>query len=108
MDECIKRAEKQGFFVDETLYTIFLRYQYIDINIFRNNLAIFKKQLKVKKEFYIDPVVVSDNGKSITMDNIEIGTHLKINMNNIKVMNFKDVTPNDIEYDVVKMPNHNL
>ncbi|WP_251861427.1 toll/interleukin-1 receptor domain-containing protein [Clostridium sp. Marseille-Q2269] len=108
MDECIKRAEKQGFFVDETFFAIFSRYQYMDINVFRNNLAIFKKQVEVKKEFFIAPAVVSDNNKTIEMDNIELGTHLKIKMDNIKFMNFEDVTKNDIEYSVVAMPNYAL
>lgn len=108
MDECIKRSEKQGFFVDETLYTVFSRYQYMDIDVFKNNLAIFKKQVEAKKEFFIAPAVVSDNNKSIEMDNIEFGVHLKIKMNNIKFMNFEDVTENDIEYSVVKIPNYNL
>lgn len=108
MDECIKRAEKQGFLMEETLYTVFSRYQYMDIDMFKNNLAIFKKQMEVKKEFFIAPAVVSDNNKRIVMDNIEFGTHLKIKMDNINFMNFEDVTQNDIEYSVVAMPNYAL
>ncbi|AGF57403.1 hypothetical protein B0P06_004301 [Clostridium saccharoperbutylacetonicum] len=108
IDKCIKRAEKQGFLMDETLFAVISRYQYMDINMFTNYLAIFKKQLEVKKEFYIVPAVVSNEDKEITMGNIEFGTHLKIKMNNIKFMNFEDVTENDIEYCVVKMPNYNL
>lgn len=108
MDECIKKAEKRGFLMDETLFTIISRYQYMDIDIFTNNLAIFKKQLETKKEFYIAPATVSSRDKTITMNNIEIGAHLKIKMNSIKFMNFEDVTENDIEYSVVKVPNYNL
>lgn len=108
MKECIKRAEKQGFFAGETLYSVVSRYQYMDIDVFSNNLAIFKKQVEAKKEFYIAPAVVSDNNKSITMNNIEFGIHLRIKMDNIKFMNFDYLTENDIEYCVVIMPNYNL
>ncbi|WP_455810072.1 toll/interleukin-1 receptor domain-containing protein [Clostridium butyricum] len=108
MDECIKRAEKQGFLIDETLFTVVSRYQYMDINIFNNNLAIFKKQLEIKKEFYIAPAVVNSEDKSISMENIEFGTHLRIKMNNIKFKQFEDLTENDIEYSVVMRPNYSL
>lgn len=105
IDECIKRAENQGCSVYETLFTVISRYQYMDIDVFRNNLSVFKKQLEINKEFYIAPAIVNNINKEITMDNIKVGTHLKIKMNKIKFMNFQDITENDIEYCVVKMPN---
>lgn len=105
IDECMKRAENQGCNAYETLFTVISRYQYMDIDVFRNNLSVFKKQLEINKEFYIAPAIVSNINKEITMDNIQIGTHLKIKMNKIKFMNFQDITENDIEYCVAKMPN---
>lgn len=108
MDECSTRAEKQGFLIDETLYSIISRYQYMDIDIFRNNLATFKKQVEMQKEFYIAPAVVSNVGEEVNMNNIEFGLHLKIKMNNIKFKKFEDITENDIEYSVVMLPNYDL
>lgn len=108
IDECVKRVEKQGLLVDDTFYTIISRYQYMDIDMFRNNLAILKKQLELKNQLYIVPAVVNDNDKEIIMNDIEFGTHLKIKIDNIKFINFEDITPNDIEYAVVKYPNADL
>ena len=53
MDESIKRAEKQGMKLDETLFFMVSRYQYMDIDMFNNNLAVFKKQLENKLEIYV-------------------------------------------------------
>lgn len=105
MKECIKRAEKQGMLIDETLYGVVSRYQYMDIDIFNNNLAIFKKQLESNKNFFIAPAVLVDKLETPTGGNIEIDTSLKIKMNNIKFINFEDLSKNDIEYSVVMMPN---
>lgn len=108
MKECSKRAKEQGYFVDETLFCVISRYQYMDIDMFRNNLSIFKKQIEMKKEFYIVPAVLNNNNNKITMYDIEFGMHLKIKMNNIKFVKFEDLTENDIEYSVVMRPNYDL
>ncbi|WP_243169711.1 hypothetical protein [Clostridium algidicarnis] len=105
MDECIKSAEKQGFLMDETLYTVISRYQYMDIDIFNNNLVIFKKQLETQNEFYIAPTVFINGEVDTDIRNIEVGTPLAIKMNKIKFINYDDITPNDIEYSVVERPN---
>ena len=108
MDKCIKRAEKQGFLMNETLYTVISRYQYMDIDMFNNNLAIFKKQLEKNNDFYIAPAVLVNKDQEVSTENIEVGTQLKIKMDKIKFINFENVTSNDIEYSVVAMPNYNL
>ncbi|WP_253197216.1 hypothetical protein [Clostridium algidicarnis] len=105
MDECIKSAEKQGFLMDETLYTVISRYQYMDIDIFNNNLVIFKKQLETQNEFYIAPTVFINGEVDTDIRNIEVGTPLAIKMNKIKFINYDDITPNDIEYSVFERPN---
>ena len=38
--------------------------------MFRNNLAILKKQLELKNQLYIVPAVVNDNDKEIIMSDI--------------------------------------
>ncbi|ENZ01264.1 hypothetical protein HMPREF1092_01972 [Clostridium thermobutyricum] len=105
MEEVVKRAEKQGFYVDESLYAIISRFTYMEIDIFKNNLAIFKKQIQDKKEFYIAPAIVSDKKEQFKIDDILM--NLKIKMNNITFVNFEDLTENDLEYSVVLNSEHN-
>ncbi|MGG5462887.1 toll/interleukin-1 receptor domain-containing protein [Clostridium sp. B9] len=106
MDECKKRAEKQGFDIDETVFSVYSRYQYMTIDIFKNNLAIFKKQLQDKKEFYIAPAIIDAYSENPTMNDINFDLSLKIKMNKIKFKDFDSLTPKDIEYDVVSNLEH--
>lgn len=99
IEEIVKKAEKQGFYVDESLYAIISRFTYMEIDIFKNNLAIFKKQIQDKKEFYIAPAIASDEREPSKID--EILMDLKIKMNSITFINFEDLTEDDLEYSVV-------
>lgn len=104
MDESIKRAEKQGMKLDETLFFMVSRYQYMDIDMFNNNLAVFKKQLENKKEYFISPAILEE-GKKNTFNNIEFGMNLRIKMNDIKFIKFEELSENDIEHSVVQCSN---
>lgn len=109
IDACMKRAEKQGCSIDETLFTFISRYQYMDINMYNNNLSIFKKQMEFSNnKFCIAPAIFKNGEIDFDTNNIEIEYSLCIKMNKIKFLKYEDITENDIEYAVVKFPNVDL
>lgn len=109
MDACMKRAEKQGCSIDETLFTVISRYQYMDINMYNNNLSIFKKQMEFSNnKFCIAPAIFKNGEIDFNTNNIEIEYDLSIKIDKIKFLNYEDITENDIEYAVVKDPNVDL
>ena len=108
IDRCVKRAEEQGCQIDKTLIMVFSRYQHMQPSFFSNNLNIFRKQYELMKKFYIAPACFKSGARSDNLNDIAINFDLLIEMQNIRFMKAEDLTPNDLEYAVVKYPNQKL
>jgi hypothetical protein len=105
IDRCIKRAENQGYLINETMLMVISRFQHMQPSFFSNNLNMFKKQYALIKEYYIAPAYFKSGTRSQNLNDIEIKHELKIKMRNIRFLKVEDLTPNDQEYIVTQAPN---
>lgn len=104
LDRCIKRMEKIGIPIDNSLMFITSRYQFMIQDSSTPNLELFKSTYSKFKKYYIAPAYLKDPKLGPTMNNIAFDDSLAIEMNNVKFIDKKDITPNDIEYSIIKSP----